>query len=94
MGLFLVASAPETSEALGEAIRSHYADAHFEIEPGQWLISDFGKSAEQVWAGLGFGTPETDGHIRAIIVGVGTYWGRHKRDLWPWMKEQLERQNG
>lgn len=91
MALFLIAATPASANAIAPAVEEHYADRMFKITVGQWVVSASGKTAEQVAKELGIGE---DKGKTALVVGIGSYWGHHNRDLWPWMKEQLERRDG
>lgn len=91
MALFFIAATPTSASAIKPSIEQAYQDRLFNVAAGQWIVSDNGKTAEQVAKALGIGE---DPAKTALVLGISTYWGRHSRDLWPWMKEQLERRDG
>lgn len=88
MAIFAVIQQPgPTPERLLPAISKAYADGHYPVAPGVWLVSDSG-TAVDVSNRIGI-TPETDAGS-AMVLEVGSYYGRANPAIWSWIKANWE----
>ena len=73
-------------DAIREALAKAYADEHLELQNDEWLVSA-SQTAEEVSDALGISEGESGS---AIVVKVGSYFGRAPSSIWEWIKVKSE----
>jgi hypothetical protein len=75
--------APKASKELKAAIEREFPSSHFEIAPGQFLVSTTGHTTRKLAERIG-----DDGEVGEYIAFVVTSnWGYHNPELWEWLAE-------
>jgi hypothetical protein len=87
MSVFAVISPSPSAPLLESAITTKFADAHYELGNGVWLVAGAG-SAIEVSEKLGI-TPNTESSS-AIVLEAASYYGRANPAVWSWIKSQWE----
>jgi hypothetical protein len=72
-------------DGMEAAIRRLYADSHYALPDGVWLIAS-SETAKQIGEKLGVGTPD----LSAMIFKMGGYYGRAPTEIWDWIKAKAE----
>ena len=67
---------------LASAVLTKFPNAFIQIAPGQWLVSEKGKTAQQISDQLGL----SDGSIGSgIVFAISGYYGRAPNNIWEWI---------
>lgn len=84
MALFALI-APADEPRLDAAVAEHFAQRHYKVAPGQFLVSATRLTTKSVAEKL----KVYEGVVgRILIVRVSSYTGFHTRDLWEWLTVQ------
>lgn len=89
MAIFVVFGVTNPT-AVGAAIKREFPGDHFEVRPGEWLISS-PLTAIEVSNKLGITKGENGS---AIIFAMSSYYGRASNAVWDWIKSRLEAKAG
>ncbi len=81
MPVFLIVSDAE-NPVLEEKIKNSYPKDHFLLSHNHWLV-DAEETTEEVADKLGI---RGGGAGRAIVFGVGSHSGFHRKSVWEWLK--------
>jgi hypothetical protein len=81
-GLFVVLGQINTP-AIDQAIKTHFPNESYALQPGQWLISAPGKTTKEISDQLGISAEPFIGS--AIIISVGNYFGVAAPQIWEWI---------
>lgn len=95
MSIFVVISQPTSpATALPESIARHFAERHWRLNDGAWLVAG-GGTARDISKTLGL-TDQADGAaaINGVVTEVGSYFGRANPEIWSWIKANWEVANG
>jgi hypothetical protein len=83
---------PTPQPVLAEKIKAVFANAYYQINDTQWLVSTTGTAIE-ICTKLGIADPT---NLAAPPIGLGivfatsSYYGRAPQPVWDWMKARLE----
>lgn len=88
MPVFAVIRQSDPEGELARAIEREFADAHYDLGLGTWLVAGAG-TAQEVSKRLGVTPDAASGS--AVIVEAASYYGRANPAIWTWIKENWER---
>lgn len=93
MAVFAVIAQPQAGtdpNKLPQAVQTLYADNFLPVGPGVWLIAHVG-TVQDLSGKLGI----TDGlNGAALVLEVGSYFGRANPAFWTWIKTKWEATSG
>jgi hypothetical protein len=91
MAIFAIIKQPSPDPTRLEAvIKAKFPTGHYALSDSAWLIAARGTAVE-VSAQLGLGpTPE----LTAVVIEVGSYYGRANPAIWTWIKTNWEASSG
>ncbi len=79
-------------ELMGTLLEEAFPGDYLQLQDDEWLVSSTG-SAREVSDRLETAMLEND-FGSAMVLRVGSYWGRATVDIWDWMQEKLGKSNG
>jgi hypothetical protein len=72
--------APQYDQRLAAAVPAKFP-RHFQIAPGQYVVSAPGPTAQQIAMQLG-----PNGEVgKFVVFSVAGYWGFYDKTLWEWL---------
>jgi hypothetical protein len=91
MAIFAIIAQPSSGpDNLESAIARAYKDNFLQLGAGNWLVAD-SVTSKEVSDKLGV----TDGkNGSAVVIEVASYYGRASTNIWSWVKNKWEAQNG
>ena len=92
MAVFAIIAQPQlgTANMLPAAVAAVFPNDFLAVAGNVWLVAHFG-TAQDLSGKLGI-TEGTNG--TAIVVEVGSYFGRADPNIWTWIKAKMEAPNG
>ena len=93
MSIFVILRVTDIA-ALKAAIEKEFAENHFDLGRGQWLVSSK-LAANEVSDKLGITGDNGKSVVGpAMVVKIESYFGRASKDIWDWIKAKLETTSG
>lgn len=86
MAIFAIIKQPGQADNVGDAVRTHYPNANYDLGADAWLVAA-PSTAQEVSEKLGI-TSGINGS--AVVVEVASYFGRANPAIWSWIKANWE----
>jgi hypothetical protein len=92
MAIFAVIKQPSPNPvALAQAVTRAFPGSHYVLSDSAWLIAAQGTAIE---VSQKLGLPAADSPAAAVVIEVGSYYGRANPAIWTWIKTNWEASAG